>query len=60
MKIYLLLAEEPFYTKSVIKKIIHEFPGEIVGVGFPIGFINMNRIVKSFFIYGPIKFVKVG
>lgn len=59
MNIYLLLAEDPFYTKELVEKIVNAFPGEIVGAGFPAGFIKLKRIIKTFFIYGPIKFLKV-
>jgi len=59
MRIYLLLAEDPFYTKALVENIVNTFPGKIVGAGFPTGFIKLKRIIKTFFIYGPIKFVKV-
>lgn len=59
MKIYLLLAEDPFYTKPLVEKIVNALPGQIVGAGFPAGFIKLKRIIKTFFIYGPLKFIKV-
>jgi hypothetical protein len=53
-----LLAEDPFYTKQLVEKIVEAFPGQIIGAGFPKGFINIKRIIMTFFIYGPVKFLK--
>ena len=58
MRIYLLLAEDPFYTKPLVEKIIKAFPGQVIGAAFPKGFINMKRIIMTFFIYGLVRFFK--
>ena len=59
MRVYLLLAEDPYYTESFVKDILLKSNCQIVGAGFPSGFINLKRILKTFFIYGIIKFIKV-
>lgn len=58
MNLYLLLSEDPFYTKEFVGQLLEAFPGEIVGAAFPDGFINKRRIVYTFFIYGPLRFAK--
>ena len=60
MRIYLLIAEDPFYTKDLLKNIINSYPNQIVGAAFPKGFLNLKRVLKTFFIYGPFKFFKMG
>lgn len=59
MRVYLLLAEDPYYTESFVENILLKSNCQIVGAGFPSGFINFKRILKTFFIYGIIKFIKV-
>ena len=59
MKVYLLLAEDPYYTEDFVYSLIREPSINIVGAAFPKGFINLKRIIKTFFIYGLIKFLEV-
>lgn len=54
----MLLAEDPFYTKEFVEKIVTNFPDQVVGAAFPNGFIKLKRIIKTFFIYGPLKFTR--
>ena len=44
MKIYLLIAEDPFYTLPLVKSIVEDTENVIVGAMFPKGFINLKRI----------------
>ena len=58
MRIYLLLAEDPFYTLPLVKSIAEDKNNNIVGAGFPNGFINAKRIPSTFLMYGWIRFIK--
>ena len=58
MKIYLLLAEDPFYTLPLVKSIVEDTEHYIVGATFPSGFINIKRIQSTLLIYGAFRFIK--
>jgi len=58
MKIYLLLAEDPFYTLPLVKSIVEKTEHDIVGAAFLSGFINLKRITSTLFIYGVFRFIK--
>ncbi len=59
MKIYLLLAEDPFYTLPLVKSIVEKTEHDIVGAAFLSGFINLKRITSTLFIYGVFRFIKI-
>jgi folate-dependent phosphoribosylglycinamide formyltransferase PurN len=58
MKIFLLLAEDPFYTLPLVKSIVEKSGHDIVGAAFPSGFINLKRIPSTLLIYGIVRFVQ--
>lgn len=59
MKIFLFLTEDPYYTEDLVYNIISRPNSKVVGAVFPSGFINLNRVIKTIFIYGLIKFIRV-
>jgi folate-dependent phosphoribosylglycinamide formyltransferase PurN len=58
VRIYLLLAEDLFYTLPLVKSIVENTEHDIVGVAFPAGFINLKRIPSTLLIYGIYRFIK--
>ncbi len=58
MKIYLLIAEDPFYTLPLVKSIVDDSEHDIIGAAFPKGFLNIKRIPSTLLIYGVIRFLK--
>ena len=49
------MIDEPFYSKQFINEILNNF--EVRFVLLHTDFVSLERIFKTFFIYGPIKFI---
>jgi methionyl-tRNA formyltransferase len=59
MKIFMLVAEDPFYILPFVKLFLKKYKNDIIGCGIPSGMISKRRIIATFLIYGPIKFLNI-
>ena len=59
-KLFLLLAEDPFYTPAYVRHLLQTFPGQITGAAFASGFLSYKRIWRTLLIYGLWEFFRHG
>jgi methionyl-tRNA formyltransferase len=58
MKIYLLLADEPFYMPACVGAVLDRWHGSVVGVSFPSGFFSRKRALSTLRLFGPLGFLR--
>jgi len=56
LKIGIIMIEEPFYSKLFVQRLLKDFNIEFVILHTD--FVSVERILKTFFIYGPFQFAK--
>lgn len=57
MKIYLLLADEPFYMPACVDAVLRQWRGSVVAASFPGGFFSKKRALSTLRLFGPLGFL---